>query len=100
MEYGDERDPKMRAFLERIAPLNHADQITQAACSSSRGRTTRACPHSEAEQMVASLQQHGTPVWYLLAKDEGHGFAKKKNADFQFYATIAFIERYLLSSKS
>jgi dipeptidyl aminopeptidase/acylaminoacyl peptidase len=42
------------------------------------------------------LQQQGTPVWYLAAKDEGHGFAKKKNADFQFYATISFIQKYLL----
>ena len=31
-----------------------------------------------------------------VAKDEGHGFAKKKNADFQFYATVQFIREYLL----
>jgi hypothetical protein len=43
--------------------------------------------------LAAALLQQGTPGWYLAAKDEGHGFAKKKNADFQFYATIWFIER-------
>ena len=31
-----------------------------------------------------------------MAKDEGHGFGKKKNQDFQFYATVAFIQEYLL----
>ncbi len=42
------------------------------------------------------MKKQSTPVWYLLAKDEGHGFAIKKNADFQFYATIAFVREYLL----
>jgi dipeptidyl aminopeptidase/acylaminoacyl peptidase len=46
--------------------------------------------------MVVALKQQGTPVWYLAAKDEGHGFAKKKNADFLFYSTILFAQRYLL----
>jgi hypothetical protein len=35
-------------------------------------------------------------VWFLMAKDEGHGFAKKKNADFQFYSTVQFIRENLL----
>ena len=54
-------------------------------------------PCTEAEQIVGDASS-GTaaPVWYLLAKDEGHGFAKKKNADFQFYATVLFIRKYLL----
>jgi len=46
--------------------------------------------------MVAALKQRSVPVWYLLAKDEGHGFRKKPNQDFQFYATILFTQRYLL----
>jgi len=53
-------------------------------------------PYTEGEQMVAALKQKGVPVWWLMAKDEGHGFAKKKNADFQFYATVRFVEEYLL----
>jgi len=31
-----------------------------------------------------------------MAKDEGHGFAKKKNADYQFYSTVMFMQEYLL----
>ena len=53
-------------------------------------------PLSEAEQMVERVKQNEKPVWYLMAKDEGHGFAKKGNADFQFYATVMFVRRYLL----
>jgi len=53
-------------------------------------------PRSEAEQMVAALERRNVPVWYLMARDEGHGFQKKANVDFQFYATILFVKKYLL----
>ena len=57
-------------------------------------------PLSEAEQIVARVRQNGTPVWYLMAKDEGHGFRKKNNADFQFYATLQFVQQYLLDASA
>lgn len=94
-EYGDERDPATREFMERTAPLNHADKITRPLFVI-QGANDPRVPRSEAEQIVATLKRQGTPVPYLLARDEGHGFAKKKNADFQFYATVEFIRRYLL----
>ncbi len=94
-EYGDERDPKMREFLERIAPLNKADKIAKPLFIV-QGANDPRVPRSESEQMVATLKKQGTPVWYLLAKDEGHGFAKKKNQDFQFYATVLFVQEHLL----
>ncbi len=96
VEYGDERDAKMRAFLERIAPLNHADEIKKPLFVV-QGKNDPRVPLSESEQIVETLHKNKTPVWYLMAKDEGHGFAKKQNADFQFYATILFVEKYLLS---
>jgi dipeptidyl aminopeptidase/acylaminoacyl peptidase len=46
--------------------------------------------------MVARVKQNGSPVWYLMAKDEGHGFRKKNNVDFQFYATVTFVRQFLL----
>jgi dipeptidyl aminopeptidase/acylaminoacyl peptidase len=95
VEYGDERDPKMREFLERIAPLNHVKNITKPLFVV-QGANDPRVPLSESEQMIATVRKNGTPVWYLMAKDEGHGFAKKKNADFQFYATILFIQKYLI----
>ena len=53
-------------------------------------------PYTEAEQIVATLQKNGTPVWFLMTKDEGHGFAKKSNADFLFYASVEFVRVTLL----
>lgn len=95
VEYGDERDPKMRAFLNRIAPLSLAHQVRKPLLIV-QGQNDPRVPSSEAEQMVRTIKQNNVPAWYLLAKDEGHGFAKKKNQDFQFYATVKFIEEFLL----
>lgn len=94
-EYGDERDPKMREFMERIAPLNNADKITRPLFVV-QGKNDPRVPWTESEQMVKVVRQRGTPVWYLMARDEGHGFAKKRNADFQFYATVLFMKEFLL----
>lgn len=94
-EYGDERDPKMRAFLEQTAPLTHAGKIKKPLLVI-QGKNDPRVPVTEAEQMVAAIRKNGTPVWYLMAKDEGHGFAKKRNADFQFYTTALFMKECLL----
>jgi dipeptidyl aminopeptidase/acylaminoacyl peptidase len=95
VEYGDERDPKMREFLERIAPANKAKNITKPLFVIA-GLNDPRVPVSESQQMVNIVRQNGTPVWWLMAKDEGHGFAKKKNQDYQFYATVMFVKEYLL----
>jgi len=95
VEYGDERDPKMREFLERIAPANNAKNITKPLFVIA-GQNDPRVPASESAQMVQVVRQNGTPVWWLLGKDEGHGFAKKKNRDYQFYATVMFVKEYLL----
>jgi dipeptidyl aminopeptidase/acylaminoacyl peptidase len=95
VEYGDERDPADRAFMERTAPVNNATTITKPLFVV-QGANDPRVPRSEAEQITATLRQLRTPVWYLLGLDEGHGFQKKANADFQFYATLAFAGRYLV----
>jgi dipeptidyl aminopeptidase/acylaminoacyl peptidase len=96
VEYGDERDPKMRAFLERIAPANNAQKITKPLFVI-QGKNDPRVPWTESQQMVATVRKNGTPVWFLMAKDEGHGFSKKKNVDYQFYATVLFIQQFLLN---
>jgi dipeptidyl aminopeptidase/acylaminoacyl peptidase len=95
VEYGDERDPKMREFLESISPLNRADRIV-VPMMIVQGANDPRVPVGESEQIVNSLRSRGHDVWYLLAADEGHGFAKKENSDFQFYATVLFIKKHLL----
>ncbi len=95
VEYGDERDPEMRAIFEKISPLNNAEKI-KIPMFIVQGANDPRVPRGEAVQMVERIRKNGGPVWYLEAKDEGHGFRKKSNADFQFYATVMFIREHLL----
>jgi dipeptidyl aminopeptidase/acylaminoacyl peptidase len=95
VEYGDERDPKLREFFQRISPLSNASRITKPLFVI-QGKNDPRVPYTESEQIVATVKKNGSPVWYLMANDEGHGFGKKKNADFQLYATIAFMQEFLL----
>ena len=94
-EYGDERDPEMRAFLESISPLRHVERMTKPLFIV-QGRNDPRVPHTEAEQIAAALKARGTPAWFMMARDEGHGFAKKPNADYQFFAFVEFARRVLL----
>lgn len=95
VEYGDERDPAMRAFHEKIAPLNNAAAIT-VPLFVVQGKNDPRVPYTEAQQIVAAVRKNNVPVWYLLADNEGHGFRRKANADFEFYATVRFLETTLL----
>ena len=99
VEYGDERVPEVAEFFERIAPLNNAGRITKPLFVV-QGANDPRVPASEAEQMVAKVRGNGGPVWFLNAKDEGHGFRKKPNMDFQFYATVMFVRQHLLDAGS
>ena len=95
VEYGDERDPAMRAHLEKISPLTNAARIKKPLFVI-QGKNDPRVPYTEAEQIVATVRQGGTPVWYLRAENEGHGFQKKDNQDFQFYATVLFMQQTVL----
>ncbi len=95
VEYGDERDEAMRSFLERISPTSHAARIVKPLFVV-QGRNDPRVPYTEAEQIVEKVRANGTPVWYLRAENEGHGFQRKENADFQFWATTLFLRQTLL----
>jgi dipeptidyl aminopeptidase/acylaminoacyl peptidase len=95
VEYGDERDPEMKEFLTKISPANNVDKITKPLLIV-QGQNDPRVPASESEQMKNKMQEKGNEVWYLLAKDEGHGFRKKENWTFEQLATILFLQKYLL----
>ncbi len=94
-EYGDERDPKMREFLNKISPTTNALKITRPMFIT-QGLNDPRVPVTESEQMVKTIRDSGGEVWYLMAKDEGHGFRKKSNRDYYTNAVVLFLEKYLL----
>lgn len=94
-EYGDERDLKMSAFFTKIAPLNNTNKIKKPMFII-QGTNDPRVPVTEAIQMRDKLKAQGNTVWYLEAKNEGHGFRKKENVDYQRLAVIKFMQEYLL----
>jgi dipeptidyl aminopeptidase/acylaminoacyl peptidase len=96
VEYGDERDPAMRAYLEKIAPMNHLDAMHKPVFAVV-GKNDPRVPWTESRQILDKLNAQGTPTWFLMANDEGHGFSKKENTDFLFDAEVMFIQTYLLN---
>jgi len=95
VEYGDERDPAMAEFLGRISPANQADKIKRPLFVA-QGLNDPRVPASESQQMVTAIRNHGGTVWFVMAKDEGHGFQKKRNADHLFYSSVLFVTEHLL----
>jgi dipeptidyl aminopeptidase/acylaminoacyl peptidase len=93
-EYGDERDAKMREVFERISPANHAEKI-KSALLVAHGRNDPRVPFSEAEQIAAKVRAQGRTVWTIFADNEGHGFAKKDNADYLRAVEAYFLKRSL-----
>jgi len=95
VEYGDERIPAEREFLTRVSPLTSASKISKPLLVVAGDKDPRV-PASEGRQIVKAVRANGGPVWWLLAKDEGHGFVKKPNRDFQTLAMTEFWQEFLL----
>lgn len=95
VEYGDERDPEVAAFFDRISPLNHMHKVNKPMLIA-QGYNDPRVPVTEAEQVLDALKQNGAQPWYFLAMDEGHGFAKKANADHFQNAVMLFLERNVI----
>lgn len=96
VEYGDERDPAQRARLLEISPMTRVDEINIPLMVVTGGNDPRV-PASEADQMIAAVRANGRTAWHLLGQDEGHGFAKKVNQDYQFWASLLFWRETLLN---
>lgn len=94
-EYGDERDPKMKAFLEKVSPTTNAKAISKPLFVA-QGANDPRVPASEAAQIVRTVRGNGGDVWFLQFGDEGHGFRKKTNVDYFRAATMLFWQKNLI----
>ena len=98
VEYGDERDAQMKEFLLKISPANNVEKITKPMFII-QGLNDPRVPPSESELMKQKLTGKGAKVWYMLAKDEGHGFRKKDNVDYMQWAIVMFLQENLIGQK-
>ena len=94
VEYGDERDPKMRAHLQKISPLNSVEKI-KVPLFVIQGQNDPRVPVTEAEQVVAAVREQGQPVWYLNALNEGHGYRRMENRGVYAQTVLMFLQEQL-----
>ncbi len=98
VEYGDERDPAQRARLTAISPMTRVAEL-RIPLMVVTGANDPRVPASEADQMVRAVRAAGRPAWHLLGQNEGHGFAKKENQDYQFWVGLMFWQQHLLGGE-
>ena len=91
---GDPATPEGRAQLERQSPLNHASKI-KTPLLVIQGANDPRVNKREADQIVIALRDRNYPVEYLVAPDEGHGFARPINNMAMFATTEKFLAKHL-----
>jgi len=96
MKYGDESNPKIRAFLEKISPANNASKIT-VPLSIAHGETDPRVPIGEAIKMWETVSKGGVHTELIVCEKEGHGFKQKSVIEFVNAAKIRFLEKFLLA---
>jgi dipeptidyl aminopeptidase/acylaminoacyl peptidase len=91
---GNPNTPEGKAQLERQSPLNHASKI-KTPLLVIQGANDPRVNKREADQIVIALRERNYPVEYLVAPDEGHGFARPINNMAMFATTEKFLAKYL-----
>ena len=91
---GDPTTAQGKAQLERQSPLNSAAKI-RTPLLVAQGANDPRVKKAESDQIVIALRDRGFPVEYLVAPDEGHGFARPVNNMAMFAAAEKFLARYL-----
>ena len=86
--------------MEATAPLKHVDRLASPLLIIHGEKDSR-IPASESKQFVSAVRKQGAPpVWFLIAKDEGHVFTSSKTRDFLFFSQILFLRNFLFEINS
>jgi dipeptidyl aminopeptidase/acylaminoacyl peptidase len=90
----DPRTPEGKLWMHERSPFYSADRI-QTPLMVVQGANDPRVNRAEAEQIVIALRDRGFPVEYLLAPDEGHGFARPVNNMALYMAAEKFLAKHL-----
>lgn len=91
---GDPNTPEGKAQLIRQSPLTHADKI-KTPLLVVQGANDPRVNKRESDQIVIALRDRGFPVEYMVAPDEGHGFARPVNNMAMLALGEKFLAKYL-----
>lgn len=84
-EYGDPKDDELMKQLDGLSPLNNADRWRGAPLFLTRGKLDTRNPERDVLGLKSQLQERGNEVWFIYAKEAGHGVAGR-------YVTAAMYE--------
>lgn len=91
---GDPNTPVGKAKLQEQSPLNSAHKI-KTPLLVVQGANDPRVNKAESDQIVVALRDRKFPVEYVVAPDEGHGFARPVNNMAMMAAAEKFLARYL-----
>ncbi len=91
---GDPNTPQGKAQLERQSPLNSAAKI-KTPLLVVQGANDPRVNKRESDQIVIALRDRKFPVEYIVAPDEGHGFARPVNDMAMYTAAEKFLAKHL-----
>ena len=91
---GDPNTPEGKKELMRQSPLTHADKI-KTPLMVVQGANDPRVNKRESDQIVIALRDRKYPVEYLVADDEGHGFARPVNNLAMIAAAEKFLAKHL-----
>ncbi|WP_083732723.1 S9 family peptidase [Spirosoma montaniterrae] len=91
---GDPNTPEGKAILTKASPLNSSDKI-KAPLLVIQGANDPRVNKAESDQIVIALRDRGFPVEYIVAPDEGHGFARPVNSQAALAAAEKFLAKHL-----
>ncbi len=96
---GDPLIESDRKDMASRSPINFVDKI-QAPLMLLQGANDPRVTKAESDNIARALYKSGLPVKYYLAKDEGHGFAKRENKLASIHAMEIFFAAHLGGRKS
>jgi dipeptidyl aminopeptidase/acylaminoacyl peptidase len=91
---GDPNTAEGKAQLLRQSPLTAAGKI-KTPLLVIQGANDPRVNKRESDQIVIALRDRGFPVEYMVAPDEGHGFARPVNNMAMFASAEKFLAKYL-----
>jgi dipeptidyl aminopeptidase/acylaminoacyl peptidase len=93
-EYGDERDPRMAAFLDSISPMTRMDRIRRPLLLA-HGRNDPRVPYAESVRIFEALKAKRVPAWLLTLEREGHAFRSEESRLLHYGTLAGFLARHL-----
>lgn len=90
-EFGDVQDTDMRAFLDRISPLDNAALIHRPVLIV-QGLDAPGSRAADSQQLLWRLRSEGNQVWYLSAADAGNDFSQPEDRQAYLETAARFLE--------